>query len=295
MRGHAAILAEAARLAADGEAFALATVVSVRRPASARVGDRGLVTADGSLRGWVGGACSEPIVIREALQALADGEPRLVRVCPPGEEAHAPPGVVVAHSHCASEGIVDVLVEPELPAPLLAVVGSSPAAVTLAALAETIGWRVDRELTRSPEAVVVATMGHGDEEALELALDSGSGYVALVASARRAATVLATMRDRGVTEESLARIRSPAGLDLGPSSQEEIAVAILAELVAWRHTRVDVTTTLVEAIDPVCGMTVAVTDSTPSSEHEGTTYFFCGQGCRARFESDPVRYLTFTA
>ena len=104
-------------------------------------------------------------------------------------------------------------------------------------------------------------MGHGDEDALERALEAGTGYVALVASSKRAATVLGAMRERGISEESLTRVRSPAGLDLGPSSQEEIAVAILAELVAWRHTRVDVTAALVEAVDPVCGMTVAVSDT----------------------------------
>jgi xanthine dehydrogenase accessory factor len=294
VRKQTAILGEAARLAAEGEAFALATVVSVRRPASARVGDRGLVTGDGVLHGWVGGACSEPIVVRQALLALADGRPRLVRVCPPGEEARVPAGVVVAHSHCASEGVVDVLVEPELPAPLLSVVGESPAGATLVALAETIGWRVALEPVETADAVVVATMGHCDEDALERALDAGTGYVALVASSKRAATVLGAMRERGIPEESLTRVRSPAGLDLGPSSQEEIAVAILAELVAWRHTRVDVTAALVEAVDPVCGMTVAVSETTPSSVHDGTTYFFCGQGCRARFESDPARYLITT-
>jgi xanthine dehydrogenase accessory factor len=294
VRNQAAILAEAARLAAEGEPFALATVVSVRRPASARVGDRGLVTAAGELHGWVGGACSEPIVVRQALLALADGQARLVRVCPPGDEGPAPPGVVVAHSHCASEGVVDVLVEPELPAPLLAVVGESPAANTLVALAETIGWRVVREPVDVADAVVVATMGHGDDDALEHALAAGVGYVALVASSKRAANVLGSLRERGVTEDSLAHVRSPAGLDLGPSSQEEIAVAVLAELVAWRHTRGDVTEALVEAVDPVCGMTVAVSDTTPSAERGGTTYFFCGQGCRARFESDPDRYLLGT-
>ena len=291
MSAHAGIFAEAARLSAEGEPFAPATVVSTRRPASARVGDRGLVTADGALSGWVGGACSEPIVVSQALLALADGLPRLVRVCPPGEEAYAPAGVVVAQSHCASEGVVDVLVEPQLPAPLVAIVGTSPAALTLAALADAVGWRVEQELSPAADAVVVATMGHGDEDALELALDSGRGYVALVASSRRAATVLASLRERGVAEEAVARVRSPAGLDLGPSTQEEIAVAILAELVAWRHTRVEVTAALAEATDPVCGMTVAVSAATPSSEHDGTTYFFCGAGCRARFERDPLEHL----
>ncbi len=289
------VLVEAGRLSADGEAFALATVVSVRRPASARVGDRGLVTPDGALHGWVGGACSEPIVVREALAALADGQPRLVRVCPPGGEGHAAPGVVVAHSSCASEGVVDVLIEPQLPAPLLAIVGESPAAATLAALARTIGWRVQNTASAEADAVVVATMGHGDEDALTSALEAGAGYVALVASARRAAAVLAALREAGVAEEAVARVRSPAGLDLGPSSQEEIAVAVLAELVAWRHTRREVTEALAEAIDPVCGMSVAVTDTALRSEHDGRTYYFCGAGCVRRFEEDPAKYLVESA
>ena len=192
----------------------------------------------GRLTGWVGGACSEPIVVREALRALADGEPRLVRIGPPGRvEEGAPADAVVAESMCASEGIVEVLVEPELPAPLLAVVGDGPAALTLEQLASAIGWRVVREPSDNADAVVVATMGHGDEEALRAALDAGIGYVGLVASARRAETVVAALRAEGVDEEALARVRSPAGLDLGPSTQPEIAVAVLAELVAWSHER----------------------------------------------------------
>jgi xanthine dehydrogenase accessory factor len=291
VKTQSAILAEAARLAEQGEPFALATVAGVRRPASARVGDRALVTADGALRGWVGGACSEPIVVRQALLALADGEARLVRVCPPGEEAHAPAGVVVAHSHCASEGVVDVLVEPVLPTPLLAVVGESPAATTLAALAETIGWRVAREPAEAADAIVVATMGHGDEVALQRALDAGTGYVALVASSKRAATVIGAMRERGVSEEALARVRSPAGLDLGPSTQPEIAVAILAELIAWNHSRLTAPSLPGVAVDPVCGMEVTVDGARETAVHDGTTYYFCCAGCRSRFETDPAPYL----
>ena len=114
------------------------------------------------------------------------------------------------------------------------------------------------EVTGDADAVVVATMGHADEEALEVALGGRAGYVGLVASARRAAVVLGALRERGLGEDSLARVHSPAGLDLGPATQPEIAVAILAELVAWRHTRVGGEAVLLEAIDPVCGMTVAV-------------------------------------
>jgi xanthine dehydrogenase accessory factor len=284
------VLIEAGRLAAAGEQFVLATVVSVRRPASAKRGDRALIRADGKLVGWVGGACSEPAVVREALRALADGEPRLLRICPPGA-ASGGDDVVIAESSCASEGTVEVLIEPQLPVPLVAVIGNSPAAAALRRLLAGIGWRATEEIEDGAEAVVLATMGRGDEEALEAALAAPAGYVGLVASARRAAVVLERLRERGADEEALARVRSPAGLDLGPLPQQEIAVAVLAELVAWRHARTSSPTELLEAVDPVCGMTVAVGPDTPQAEHQGTTYWFCCPGCRGRFAKNPTAFL----
>jgi xanthine dehydrogenase accessory factor len=233
----AGVLVEAGRLAARGEPFVLASVMRVVRPASTRRGDRALVTHEGELRGWVGGDCSEHIVVREALAALSEGEPRLVRICPPSADTDGSDDIVIAESHCASEGTVEVLIEPCLPTPLLAVVGDSPAARTLAQLARDIGWRLSDEVVPEVDAVVVASMGRGDEVALAAALATRAHYVGLVASAQRARSVLATLRGEGIADDSLARVHSPAGLDLGGSSQEEIAVAILAQLVAWRHTR----------------------------------------------------------
>ncbi|MGN6168153.1 MAG: XdhC family protein [Solirubrobacteraceae bacterium] len=292
----------AGRLAGEGKPYALATVVDVRRPASTRRGDRALVTVEGSLVGWVGGACSEPIVLRESLRALADGRPRLVRIGPRAELAHEEPvnDVVFAESHCASEGIVDVLAEPHLPGPLLAVVGDGPAARTLSELAAAIHWRVSGQLTPDPDAAVVATMGRMDEDMLAAALATGAGYVGLVASSRRAGVVLGALRSRGLDEEQLARVRSPAGLDLGPGSQEDIAVAILAELVAWSHTpgaaRSTIKASLIaEAVDPVCGMTVSVPGAGIAAEHGGATYWFCSPGCRSRFVAHPDRYPTMAA
>jgi xanthine dehydrogenase accessory factor len=270
------ILVRAGALAGRGDPFALATVVSVDRPASARRGDRALVLPDGTLHGWVGGACSEPAVVREALRALADGEPRLVRIGPD-------------ESGCASEGTVEVLVEPQLAAPLLAVAGDGPAARVLAELARAVGWRVAVDTVEQADAVVSATMGRGDEDVLETALRAGAGYVGLVASSKRGAAVVAALRQRGLDEEALARVRCPAGLDLGPCRQEEIAVAVLAELVAWRHTRGDALARPAEAVDPVCGMTV-VAETSERADHEGTTYHFCCPGCRRRFLRDPVAY-----
>jgi xanthine dehydrogenase accessory factor len=254
------VLVDAGRLAAEGTPFALATVVGVERPSSARVGDHALVTGDGELHGWVGGACTEPEVVRLARAALADGEVRRERI----------------ESRCASEGAVEVLIEPQLPSLLLAVVGDAPAARTLRELAGVLGWRVTGEIAGA-DAVVIATMGRDDDAALEVALAGDAGYIGLVASAKRAASL-------GLDEESRARVRAPAGLDLGPSAQEEIAVAILAELVAWRHTRAQ--DVLVEyATDPVCGMSVAVAGAQHTLEHDGTTYYFCGAHCRRKFEA----------
>ena len=254
------VLVEAGRLAEEGTPFALATVVGVERPSSARVGDRALVTVEGDLRGWVGGACTEPEVVRLGLEALANGDVRRERI----------------ESRCASEGAVEVLIEPQRPALLLAVVGDAPAARTLRDLAGVLGWRLTGEVSGA-DAVVIATMGRDDEAALEVALAGDAGYIGLVASAKRVASL-------GLDEEARARVRSPAGLDLGPSSQEEIAVAILAELVAWRHTR---TKDVLEeyATDPICGMTVAVARAEHTLEHDGATYYFCSAHCRRKFEA----------
>ena len=298
-----------------GRPYALATVVRVDPPVSARVGDKAVVTPDGALSGWVGGACSEPIVIREALAALAEGRPRLVRIAPSAAEAEAASGiavspadgattgsVVAAVSTCPSGGGLEVFVEPVGVAPRLLVAGATPVARTLARLAETVGYEVtalgDADLERvepgsagPDDAVVVATMGHYDEEALATALRTPAGYVGLVASRRRAATVFAALRERGVAEEQLSRVASPAGLDLGPSTQEEIAVAILAELVKERHRRAAAPPAQVEqADDPVCGMRVALPGARLFADHAGHRYWFCSEHCLHTFTRDPDRY-----
>jgi xanthine dehydrogenase accessory factor len=290
--------------------YALATVVRVDPPVSSRVGDKAVVTVDGRLEGWVGGACAEPIVVREALAALAEGSPRLVRITPSELAATAPPppeepGVVAAVSTCPSGGGLEVFVEPVGVASRLLVCGRTPVAATLARLAEVVGYQVtglgdaDLDGVRSDDAgpgdaVVVATMGHYDEEGLAAALRTRAGYVGLVGSRRRAATVFDALRRRGVADADVARVASPAGLDLGPSTQEEIAVAILAELIRERHRRAAAPAPedRVElATDPVCGMAVAVTGASLTAEHGGRSFWFCGEHCRSAFRRDPAGYL----
>lgn len=182
------VLIEAGRLSAERRPYAFATVVRVERPASAREGNHALIKPDGAVVGWIGGACSGPAVVREALEALGDGRPRLVAI----------------EGSCASEGLVEVFIEPQLPEPLLAIAGESPAAETLADLAARIGWRVVREVDPAADAVVVASLGTDDEPALVAALATPAGYIGLVASQRRGRPRSARCARRGS-----ARRRSP--------------------------------------------------------------------------------------
>lgn len=291
------MLTRAAELHAAGTPFALATVTWRQGPSSGKGGAKALVHPDGSVEGWIGGACARPTVVREALASLTDGRPRLLVL----GAADPRPEVVQVPMACDSEGAMEVYVEPVLPAPDLHIVGSSPMTVTLADLARALGWRVSvldeatfEGLTEA-SMVVVATQGHYDEPALEAALATPARYVGLVASEKRAASVGSWLRERGADGDILARLRSPAGLDLGPVEHAEIAVAVLAELVALRATggfteSVHVTPPEV-AVDPVCQMSVEVATARFTTERAGKTFYFCAAGCQHSFETDPAPYL----
>jgi xanthine dehydrogenase accessory factor len=237
------ILAEMGELTRRGQAFALATVVWRQPPSSSQPGSRAIITADGELRGWIGGACAEPVVVREAQRVIAEGTARLLLLGPPDQFGGAvPDGMTVIPIACQSEGALEIYIEPVVPAPHLVIVGGSPMARTLARLASALGWRAD--LVDGPDfaadradersMIVVATQGHDDEDVLARAVAARPAYLGLVGSRRRGATVLGYLADRGVPREELDRVRVPAGLDLGKTTHEEIAVAILAELVQLR-------------------------------------------------------------
>jgi xanthine dehydrogenase accessory factor len=311
-----------ARERARHEPCVLATVVWRRAPSSGREGGKALIGADGSVRGWLGGACAEPAVVREAMIALEEGTPRLMFLGPPDElEDRRRDGMVSVPIACQSEGALEVYLEPMLPPPHLVAVGRSPAAETLARMAEALGWRavlVDEGAAADEHPgiaevvttldlaaagagprsmVVVATQGHADEAALEQALASGAAYVGLVASRKRAESVLGYLRQRGVAEDDVARVRAPAGLDLGSLRPEEIAVAILAELVRMRaagelRAGAPAPAAPAQAVDPVCGMTVDVASSRHVLEVEGGLVHFCCAGCLAAYSADPSRFGT---
>jgi xanthine dehydrogenase accessory factor len=243
------VLEEAGELTRRGQPFALATVVWRQGPSSGQQGSRAIITPGGDLHGWIGGACAEPVVIREARQVIIEGVPRLLLLGTPEQFASkaeaggaVPDGMTFVPISCQSEGALEVYIEPVLPAPHLVVVGRSPMVATLADLSRALGWRttvLDRGAFSTADAdensmVVVATQGHGDEDAVEQAVAARPAYLGLVGSAKRGAAVLGYLADRGVPQDQLDRVRVPAGLDLGRTSHREIAVAILAELVQLR-------------------------------------------------------------
>ena len=296
------VLEKAVELSRAGEAFVLATVVWRQGPSSGKEGSRAIIRADGSTFGWIGGACAEPVLLREAGTALADGRSRLLLLGMDEPVGDLPDGMVSVPISCQSEGALQVHVEPVIPSPSVVVVGKSPMAVTLVDLVETLGWSGELRDPANPgaipdgAAVVVASQGYGDEEILLDVVRANPAYVGLVASAKRGTTVLEYLRSHGVDEETIASVTVPAGIDLGPTSHREMAASILAELVAARAAgrlggAVEVRAEPETAIDPVCGMTVNADESGRPFEHEGTTYYFCCPACRTSFAKDPEAYL----
>ena len=304
------ILEEIGELTRRGQPFALATVVWRQGPSSSQPGSRAIITAEGEVRGWIGGACAEPVVIREAQRVIAGGTARLLLLGTPEQFGQAvPEGMTVIPIACQSEGALQIYIEPVLPVPHLVIVGNSPMAHTLASLAGALGWRAD--LVSGPEfgapcadersMIVVATQGHYDEDVLERAVAVRPAYLGLVGSRRRGATVLGYLADRGVPQDELDRVRVPAGLDLGKTTHTEIAVAILAELVQLRASgalREPAAPAAqagpeqpAQAVDPVCGMTVPADASGRPLRHESADYYFCSTACRQAFETDPDAYL----
>ena len=206
------------------------------------------------------------------------------------------------HNPCLSGGTLEIFLEPVVPAPLVVVHGEAPIARAIAGLADRLGYAIgaallDRTGAAIPpdtDAVVVASHGHDEGPVLRAALDDEVPYIGLVASRRRGEGVLDAL---DLTPEERARIRTPAGLDIGARTPEEVALSILAEIVSIRPRGApsgDATpraATTPTAVDPVCGMTVAAIESTRHLDHDGVTYFFCGPGCADAFAADPGAFL----
>ena len=315
------LLERAALLKKGGLPFVLATVVACKPPTSAKAGAKAIVQPDGSFNGWVGGSCAQPLVTQESLKALQDGQSRLVLLAPDPQQVDVGlEGTVLIPMTCQSEGTLAIYLEPCLPSPELVVIGGSPMARSLVELGAGVGFRVracdpsaSRELFPGADIqiqqlgavadylgprsyVVVATMGHYDEEALTEVLAGQARYVGLVASRRRGRAVMDFLRGQGVSDEALESVIYPAGMDIGAETPEEIALSILTEIVQTMRSAgqgiplQSVAQAAAVAIDPVCHMTVNVAESRYHSSHDGTTVHFCCLGCKDQFDREPEGY-----
>jgi xanthine dehydrogenase accessory factor len=317
-------LARVSELRAAGEPFAIAVVVRFEAPISGKTGDKAVIRADGTMSGWIGGGCSQPVVIKEALKALQDGKPRLIRISPDADP-NSEPGIVDYTMTCHSGGTLDIYIEPVLPKPQIVILGRSVVAQTLARLGKAIDYQIcvaapgiAKENFSSADAiradfdlgefrvtpqtfVVVSTQGESDEEGLEAAARSEAAYVAFVASRTKAQKISEALLDKGVSAGRVAAVKAPAGLQIGAVSPEEIAVSILAEIVQVGRSRAaaqekpgkkgaGAKTKPAEAKDPICGMLVDVPNAKYKSEYKGNTFYFCCSGCKLKFDSDPARY-----
>jgi xanthine dehydrogenase accessory factor len=308
-------------LRAHGEPFVTATVVRVQRPTSARAGNVAIVRSDGSIEGFVGGVCAQHSVRLYSLQAIQSGEPLLLRIMPDGpedadgsrvdagevdagEEIAREVGAVTVQNPCLSGGAIEMFLEPFLPAPRVLVAGDSPIVEALVDIGAKLGLEMiaagaEHRPSAGDLALIVAAHGRDELAALRAGVESGVPYVGLVASPKRGAAVLADLREGGVADELVARIETPAGLDIGARTAPEIALSILTRVVEVRRARDAHAGTIADArgsanaqgspgpdtaIDPICGMTVVVLDDTPKLEHDGETTYFCCEGCRDRFE-----------
>jgi xanthine dehydrogenase accessory factor len=291
----------AATFAAAGTPFVWATVVQAQRPTSAKPGDSALVLADGQVDGFVGGDCAESTVRAQALEVLATGEPRLVRITPSPDDLGAGEDVVTVYNPCLSGGTLEIFLEPAVPLPVVAVFGHAPIATALLRAHRLFGQQViqldkpDDPLPPGVRAVVVASHGNDEQPVLEAALRADLPYIGLVASRRRGPAVLASLE---VDERMRSRLRTPAGLDIGARTPPEVALSILAEIVAVlreptlpRDDSPGPAPDTAEVVrDPVCGMMVAAVDATPHAETPTGVVYFCGTGCRNAYLDNPLAY-----
>jgi xanthine dehydrogenase accessory factor len=322
-----------AQLESERCAFAVATVVARRSPVSSHLGDRAVIYSDGRMEGFVGGSCSRDIVRREALRSLRTAKPRLLQIRP-DDSGDDLPGPVDAERvrvpmGCASNGAVDVYIEPHLPPRLLIVVGYTPVGEALSRVAaasrefDVVRAVVDEELrdlelvegvrvvslgklrgfldgldraARARSIAIVASQGHYDEAALETLLSGPTAFVGLLASRKRAGSVKGVLRQQGLEPDQLDRIHNPVGLAIGARTAAQVAVSILAEIIASAPVSADLAEDAVGAADryasdPVCGMDVEIDGARVTAEAGGRTFFFCCESCRSMFVAEPDKYL----
>ena len=268
------VLATAQRLQQAGTPYALVSVVRAQAPASARPGDKAVVTADGLLHGWVGGGCAQPAVLKTVRQVLEDGRARLIRIAPSeAGEVRDLGDVLEFGMSCHSGGTLELFVDPVLPKAQLVVIGASPVATSLTQLAPRVGFGVtlvahEADVAAWPDAqhviasddpatvlpqvapgawVVVATQGRRDVPALRLALALRARQVSFVASAKKAQVLKDSLVTAGADAAAVAAIVAPAGYPMAASTPQEIALSVLAAVVSARRGAVVAAESVTEA------------------------------------------------
>lgn len=309
------ILDQMTVLQAREEPFVLATVVAYKSPQSAKPGSKAIIKADGSSLGWVGGGCVQPIVLREAKQALQTGQPKLLTISPDAARDDWK-GVESYRMTCEGGGSLEIYLEPYLPKPQLVIVGRSPVARTVAHLGHLLDFKVvaaDPEATAEafPEAdllltnlnevrdhihegsyVVVATMGNGDEEGLLAVVGTRPKYLGLVASERKSKALFEYLIETGTTPEDIGVITCPAGVEIGGETLPEIALSVAAELTRVRRANAVKPAERPVATDPICGMTVDVENAKYTSVVGDETIYFCCLRCKEIFDRPPITQIT---
>jgi xanthine dehydrogenase accessory factor len=298
------------------EPYALITVVRAVAPTSTYLGAQAIVLADGTLHGWIGGGCAKDVVIGAAQSAIGKGEPKLVRI---SNDRIQPEDDIEQHTmSCASNGTIELFIQPYSPRNALCVLGSTPAADEARFLAERLRIRLADSPDEAP-VVLVATQGQGDEDALERALKSPAAQVLMIASRRKAERLREVMRMRGVDDAQLARLTAPAGPDAGAKTPGEIALVAIVGVLAFlrghaqlpaiqqaqpvaadapvlgpqqpsSHTEVDAAPPGAKFVNPVCGMAVDTATPKHIEKYEGVAYYFCCDGCLTTFRQNPAKY-----
>jgi len=306
---------EVGRLRSEEEPFVLATVVAYKSPQSAKPGSKAIIKADGEMIGWVGGGCVQPIVLREAKEALRSGKPKLLTISP-DEPRDDWKGVGSYRMTCEGGGSLEIYLEPFLPKPQLLIIGRSPVAQTVAHLGHMLDFKVivaDPELRSEhfPDAdllltdlsvvrshidehsfVVVATMGNGDEEGLLAVVGTRPRYLGLVASKQKSQALFEYLSETGASAEDIAAFKCPAGMELGSETLAEIALSVAAEIVRLRRSSVAESISTRVAKDPICGMTVAVENAKYTSVINGETIYFCCLRCKETFDRPQISQIT---
>jgi xanthine dehydrogenase accessory factor len=309
------ILQLAQSLIERDEPYAMVTVVRVGAPTSAYVGAQAIVRRDGTIEGWIGGGCAKDVVITAAKESIASGEPKLVRIA---NDDYAPETGVEQHAMaCASNGTIELFIQPYSTRISLCVLGDTPAAEDARFFAQRLGIRLVDAPDEAP-VVLIATQGNGDAEALERALASAARHVLMIASRRKADKLREVMRMRGIDEIRLARLQAPAGPDAGAKTPSEIALVAMTGVLALLRGRgvADDTgdtndkreatgsamgvppipgsaasiETAATFINPVCGMAVSTATPMHIETYDGNDYYFCCNGCWETFKQSPAKY-----